>query len=169
MPTKEDIIDIQDSEPVIYEKTEWKPGDKVTSVKLNKIEEGISNLSPMVIEVHQFYTTINDKNYTIKYLNITAYELLEAFHQGRKILLQSTEELKDRTVTLMHLVMGYAWQHPINQIQTPITFLSPDGDFVADQLNHKLYSPILELEYYSNEIYQAIEEYETGAGDVNAQ
>jgi len=114
MPAKEDIIDIQDSEPVIYEKTEWKPGDKVTSAKLNKIEEGINNLSPMVVEVRQFYTTINNKNYTIKYLDITAQELLEAFHQGRKILLQSTEELKDRTVTLMHLLVGYAWQHPIN-------------------------------------------------------
>ncbi len=168
MPAKEDIIDIQDSEPVIYEKTEWKPGDKVTSAKLNKIEEGINNLSPMVVEVRQFYTTINNKNYTIKYLDITAQELLEAFHQGRKILLQSTEELKDRTVTLMHLLVGYAWQHPINQIQTPIQFLSSDNDFIADQLDHKLYSPI-ELEEYSTEVYQAIEEYETGAGDVNAQ
>ena len=62
-----------------YTPTTWAAGDTVTSAKLNKIEQGITNIQE--IKVVQATTIVDeDTNYYTTTYTITPNELIEAFN-----------------------------------------------------------------------------------------
>lgn len=74
-----------------YEPTEWKAGDTVTSAKLNKIEQALSN-NVLIVET----TFVNtEQQYNVYFeTNITAEEISTAFCSGKNVLIHfvSNEE-----------------------------------------------------------------------------
>lgn len=63
-----------------YEPTEWKTGDVVTSAKLNKLEEAVAGMSPLVV-------TVGDNDTLSKKWSV----IWEAFSAGRTVVIYSQE------------------------------------------------------------------------------
>lgn len=57
-----------------YEPTNWKAGDTVTSAKLNKMEQGISNNGPLVVHI----TENSENGTTSKTMDKTWLQICEA-------------------------------------------------------------------------------------------
>ena len=70
-----------------YEPTTWKAGDKVTSAKLNKMEQGIANSDFLVVEYTNNYMTGEHV------VNKTWQEIYDAF--PKVILYEIHEDSKD--------------------------------------------------------------------------
>lgn len=60
-----------------YEPTEWKTGDVVTSAKLNKLEEAVAGMSPLVV-------TCGDDNRLSKKWSV----IWDAFSAGRTVVIK---------------------------------------------------------------------------------
>lgn len=72
-----------------YTPTEWKTGDIVTSTKLNKLEQGVANAGPLMVNVT--VTDNGDDTYTYT-CDKTAGEMLTAASNGIVVLHTATDE-----------------------------------------------------------------------------
>ena len=73
----------------MYEPTEWKKGDVVTSAKLNKLEQGVANAGVLIANV---IVTGEDPDLTIT-LDKTWQEIADADF----CVIRSTEEISEET------------------------------------------------------------------------
>ena len=91
-----------------YEPTVWKDGDLVTSAKLNKIEQGISN-NTMIVETRFVINDIQDVYYeTIQ----TAEEIKTAFCNGIPVIIHfvcNEDSINYLCITNVYSILG-TWQ-----------------------------------------------------------
>lgn len=105
----------------MYEPTEWKKGDVVTSAKLNKLEQGVANAGVLIANV---IVTGEDPDQTIT-LDKTWQEIADADF----CVIRSTEETAEDS-----LVMFYCVQRVGTELGTYIVDLG-SSSFITDSPN----------------------------------
>ena len=97
-----------------YEPTNWKPGDTVTSAKLNKMEQGIANNNNVIIETCEYYE--EDAGYYTEYKfksTHTLTEIIEWCKAGKQVIFCFPRQ-------------GYVW--PNTEYQAIVGFTAEEGD-----------------------------------------
>ena len=82
-----------------YTKTVWTAGDTVTSVKLNKIEQGVYDAvndgGVFYINIVENYDSNNDTVTTTLSSNVTGQNILDAIDAGKSVLVKIQEATDD--------------------------------------------------------------------------
>lgn len=117
-----------------YTPTEWKNGDIITEEKLNKIQEGIENLSTSGsgVECYDMYR----EGHTLGVRGLTYRDVQQKMAQGKIIILRDTDPMYENSSAIQIIIKfgvdSNGYYHVVS-----FTY-NGSGEFTDNDIDHEL-------------------------------